>query len=1206
LYLKALELVGFKSFAAKTRLAFEPGMTAIVGPNGCGKSNVSDAIRWALGEQSAKALRGAKMEDVIFNGTDTHKPLSMAEVSLTLADCESTLGTEFDEVTVTRRVLRSGEGQYFINKSPCRLKDIQRLFMDTGIGTNSYSLMEQGRIDLILSSRPEDRRAVFEEASGITKFKADKKEAIRKLEQTEANLLRLADIIREVKRRIISLQRQASKAKRYKALQDELRSFDTYLSRERLAILTSEITSLEQRVTDLQKQEDAARQEIVGTEQQAHELRTRVQQKENEIAQAMEAASRAAAERDRAKQTIQMNQDRIEEMQQLSERDHRDAAEAQQRLHTHQESLAALATDWTNAEQQRDAAETDLKASSERLKDLDANVQDIRNALNQLRNESVDLESRSARLQNELSDLDARERNSVTRRERLSAELAATKHAVEKFESRRSETEQHMDTLRQDVAQRHETVQTIADEKKQIKQQMNEQRHTLADLQKRVAAREAQAELYSQSDADDEALPPGARHLLAQENDAIAPRDRILGTLAEHIQAAPAYQKALEVALRAWLDAVVVQDDETLRTVIMALASADAGSARLVALAGTDPDHEPETDLPGIPLYEQVQVDEPFRPLAARLLHGIRVVDSLASAPHPLPAHVRLVTTTGLSLTSNGCGEIWMPGTDEANPLTRRHLLAQWQEEINALRTELARAEIALKESVDRDTALDQSLNEARAALEDIRRNLAVCEGEHQVKADEARQAHERMETVQYELNALVEQQAGSGERRTAITREIEAVRNRQGDVRHDVTTHNERIQQAEDERVRWLSDVTDKRVQLGERRQAVTRLMAQREDLQARITELESLIQERQQGLNSYQTRITELRNHIEQTQARLQPLDDEVARHQKNLETARQDRENNTVGLRHLDSDLHAKRSALDELRNHRSKADVQLAEQRMRRQSITDRLAQEYRLTPEELADIAEPEWENGEKPDRDQLETLIAEIRTKLESMGPVNLIAIEEYEELEERFTFLTEQQDDLVKAKTQLLDMIKRINNTTTEMFVRTFEQVNENFQETFKQLFGGGTAKLVLVDDDDVLDSGIEIIARPPGKKLQTVSLLSGGERTMTAVGLLFALYMVKPSPFCVLDELDAALDDANINRFVTMVQGFVKKSQFIVITHNRQTIEAADALYGVTMEKFGISKIMSVRFHKHEETDPDTAPKNDPQTALAEQTQT
>jgi len=1191
LYLKNLELVGFKSFAEKTNLSFEPGMTAIVGPNGCGKSNISDAIRWVLGEQSAKAMRGAKMEDVIFNGTDSHKPLSMAEVSLSLAQCESALGTEYDEVTITRRVLRSGEGQYFINKTPCRLKDLQRLFMDTGIGTNSYSLMEQGRIDQILSSRPEDRRGVFEEASGITKFKADKKEALRKLEQTEANLLRLEDIIREVRRRIISLQRQAGKAKRYKTIQDELRVLDIYLSKEKMTALASEITTLENAVRELAAQEEAMRASIQDTEKQTMEYRAQAQQKEVDIERAMEAASRAVSERDRTLQQIQINHDRITELRTLSERDSKDAQDAQARLEAHQDGYAVIERSHEIAATARDEADRELQRDQTRLEELHRGVEAVRDTLNKLRTESVDLDRRGAHVQNELSDLDAQERNNVMRRERLAAERAETQRSLEKFDGRKEETEQHLAQLTQAVEEQEARMASILESRAQVHQALKDIQTALSDLRARIAARSAQTQMVEQAEQEQEGLPPGARMLLADCNDPLVDRARILGTLAEHIQAEPAYQKALETGLRAWLDAVIVQDEQVLNETLRILAERDAGSARVICATMPPSQYPAPENLPGTPLLQFVRCSDAMRPMAERLLAFVRVVDHLDTQAPSLPPYVTCVTQDGRAFSGSGAGEVWRPGKQDTNPMTRRHLLAQWNDELNALQHDTNATEQTYRDKQDEDSRLEHLLAEARAQLDQGRHNLAVCKGELQVKAEEAGQARERLETVTYELNSLVEQQSSVTSRRDSITRNLQQIRERQEAVRNDLGSLTEQLRQREQERAEQQAHVTEKRLALGERRQEVTKWNDQLESLRVRMSELESLIRDRRAGLSTYQSRMDDLEKQTETARARVEPLEQEAQKQQNNLAHARSERETVTQALNAMEAALNEQRKKLDERRTQRSKLDVEVAEQRMRRQSIVERIAQDYHLTIEEMDNVPEPAWPEEGKPERRALESQVSSMRAKLESMGPVNLVAIEEHEELEERLSFLTTQQEDLVSAKTQLLDMIRKINRTTTELFTKTFDQVNINFQDTFKRLFGGGSAKLELIDHEDILESGIEIIARPPGKKLQTVSLLSGGERTMTAVALLFALYMVKPSPFCVLDELDAALDEANINRFVTMVEGFLTKSQFVVITHNRRTIEAADALYGVTMEKHGVSKIMSVKFQRHPEHDQATA---------------
>ncbi|HPF99699.1 MAG TPA: chromosome segregation protein SMC [Kiritimatiellia bacterium] len=1183
MYLKSLELVGFKSFADRTKLEFEPGMTAIVGPNGCGKSNISDSVRWVLGEQSAKALRGSKMEDVIFNGTELHKPLGMAEVSITLADCEQTLGTEYNEVTITRRVFRSGEGQYFINKTPCRLKDIQRLFMDTGVGTNSYSLMEQGRIDLILSSRPEDRREVFEEASGITKFKADKKEAIRKLEHTETNLLRLADIVREVRRQIISLQRQAGKARRYKELQEQLRGLDIFATRDRLTSLNEEISTLESRLASITEQEEAVRADLEQNDQQASTIRADLASTEKQIAEAMEASVQSRTELDRARELIRINQDRIQELKDLSERDSRDANEARNRLEQHRGSLKEHRAELDQAVAARDAAEKELSIRNEALVQQDAELEQLRKLVHELGAESVDLESRIARLQNELHTLEAEERTTVIRRERLAAEHGEIQRVVQAFEGRQGDMARGLEQLQQEAKTAGERVQTMTAQRTDKVRAIAEVDKELAGLRAAAAARQAKIELLGSKDAKTEGFPGGARLLLDEPGVLGINPSLILGSLAERLQAEPPYRMALEAALRAWLDAIVVSDDAFAIDILREIGRRGEGSLRALSVK-TQTAPAPFFNGPGERLLDHVQCAGEIRPLAERVLHNVRVVSDVGDIPTPLLPEATYVTQTGALLRGNGSFEYWLPESHEINPLAREHQLAEWERELADIRQKMDQAEANLKLLKTDEQSFDAGLEAARHEFDEARKRLSQREGENHIISQEAGQAREKSDTVAWELKQLTEQHSSGEGRRSAIHQQIEDMRNRMAQVRSTIATKTDDLRSREQDRQVSAAEVTDYRVRFAERRQQAEHLTARIEPMQARIAELEGLIQNRSQDINSYQSRIQDLQTAITTTEARLQPMQDNVNRLGEQLEAARHARAEKLQVLAAADSVLREKRAAMDDIRNRKSSIDVEVAEQRVRRQNLVERISADYHITPDQMLAEPEPVWEDGHQPDREQLETNIAEIRAKLEAMGPVNLVAIEEHRELEERFTFLSQQQDDLVKAKQQLMDMIRRINKTTTEMFSKTFEQVNANFQEMFKRIFGGGSAKLVLVNEEDVLESGIEIIARPPGKKLQTVSLLSGGERTMTAVALLFSLYMVKPSPFCLLDELDAALDESNIGRFVKVVQGFLDRSQFVVITHNRQTISAASVLYGVTMEQSGVSKIVSVKFSRHE----------------------
>lgn len=1178
MYLKSIELVGFKSFAERTLLKFGPGMTCIVGPNGCGKSNVSDAIRWVLGEQSAKALRGAQMADVIFNGTDTHKPLGMAEVSITLADCEAVLGVEYNEVTITRRVFRSGEGQYFINKTPCRLKDIQRLFMDTGVGTNSYSLMEQGRIDKILSSHPEDRRAVFEEASGITKYKADRREAMRKLEQTEANLLRLEDVVKEVKRQIISLQRQAGKARRYQELHGRLRELDLFSARERLAHLDGEIRALEGRISSVAEQDEAIKSDIALTETHAQDLRNQAAAAEQKIQDAMEAAVRARTELDRVRELIRTNLDRIGELQNLSERDTRDADGARQNKAQHEQSLAEITEQEAQATARRNQADQELAEHVKRLNDADQRVSDANRLLHQLRTEQVDLEARAARLQNELAALDAEERQNIIRRERLAAESSDMQRNLEIFQSRHQEMTARLADLQQAVERAQRQLEAFQGQRADKSRLIQQLRQKLSETQSQVAARQAKIDMLKASEAERKGFPEGARQVLDPKSNLKTDRASVMGTLAELVRAEPEFHLALEATLRPWIDAVVIRDDASALSFLRELEVSARGPARL--LSAESAGVAAKTDAPHA-LLAHLTIREEARPLVERMLGNVVVVDDATALPSKRDPALVYVTRTGVLAGPSGF-ELWKRENEQANPMARQQTLSAWEKELADLHARRDEIQSQITMLVDEETTVASAIDQARKELDENRRQLAQAEGENRVIQRDAVQARQRAETVAFELRSVEEKAAGGSGRRESIVTNIDQLKDRQAEIRTTIAQKTEELRDLDQVRTACMSEVTDRRVRFAEARQQVESLAQRREQTRARIDELSTLIEERARGVDSYRARIEELGKANVASEARIAPLEAQVGEHQQALDAARTERERLNISLAMANSAIREKRDQHDRIRESRSQHEVEMAQQQMRRQNLAERVTGEWRVTLDDVFTAPEPVWpEDQPKPDRDAIENETAELRLKIEAMGPVNLVAIEEHRELEERYTFLTTQQSDLTNAKQQLMELITQINKTTTDMFQDTFTRVNENFQQMFTQMFGGGTAKLVLSEDGDILEAGIDIIARPPGKKLQSVSLLSGGERTMTAVALLFALYMVKPSPFAVLDELDAALDEANIGRFVKTVQGFLDRSQFVVITHNRMTIAAADVLYGVTMEVRGVSKIVSVKFN-------------------------
>lgn len=1175
MYLKSVDIVGFKSFAEKTHLEFEPGMTSIVGPNGCGKSNVSDAIRWVLGESRARALRGATMEDCIFNGTDSHKPLGMAEVTLTLADCEQVLDIGLHEVSITRRVFRSGESDYFINKKACRRKDIQRLFMDTGIGTNSYSVLEQGKIDQILSSRPDDRRAVFEEASGITKYKSDKKEALRKLDQTEANLLRLADVIREVKRQIISLQRQAGKAQRFKEIQAELRKLDIYVTRTRLTELEIRTKQIQDQLEALRLKVDESHNQIDAANGQTDALRAELQELEHAIGNTMDESMRVRNELERAQQTIKTNAERVNELESLSQQNTKESEEAKSRLAQHRASLEEVLKLVETAEVEKTEARAALEQATAIQRETEAEVHTGREELNRLRSESMELDSRIGRLQNELSEIDAKERASVIRKEQLSAEKSGLERALASYQERGEEMAAQAESLRLSVATQEQTLNDLRTQRTTFAEQIQTLQNQTVELNRQLADKNARLEMLAE--AREEGLPAGARHLLETSD------ENVIGPLAEQFTATAGFETALEAVLRPWMDALVVRSRTGARNLLTLLAGSDHGAVRL--LAADAPAAQP-IQADGTPLLGQVSFKDEVAPLASQLLANVFVADSLQSIPLSMPAGAIFVTQAGELLTAEGAAELWKPEEGEVNPLGRHHLREQLQNDIQTLGKELSEKCERLDALRTEQSGAGDALETARGELDARRRNLAVQEGEAQVIRRELNTARERVETVTYEFNVLIEAKGDGEDRRTTVAREGAEAREKLAKNRQLISSKAEILNALEERRAAVLSETSECRVQHSQREQRLESLLSRRQPLEARLKELEDVISERTRGVSSYQERVAQLKLASEGAESQLGGLQEAVTAAEARLAEARQIREAKTAALSERELSLRSLQHQLEELQGQKTKFEVELAEQRMRYQNAAERLTSTWNIALEELAREPDPEWED-ERPDLEELEIQVAEHRAKLDSMGPVNLVAIEEHAELEERFAFLNQQEDDLTKAKSQLLEMIKKINETTTAMFKETFDKVNANFGTMFESLFGGGSAKLVLVDETDVLESGIEIIARPPGKKLQTISLLSGGERTMTAVALLFSLFKVKPSPFCVLDELDAALDEANVTRFVAMVKTFLDQSQFILITHSRQTIAAADVIYGVTMPNRGVSRVMSMKFADYQDSD-------------------
>jgi len=1211
MHLQSLELFGFKSFADKTIFNFHEGVTAIVGPNGCGKSNVCDAVRWVLGEQSAKSLRGGEMADVIFNGAESRAPLGFAEVSLNFTECTEELGVDWHEVRVTRRIYRDGNSEYFLNKTGCRLKDIHSLFADTGVGRAAYSIMEQGKIDLILSSRPEDRRSVFEEAAGITKYKTQKKEALRKLEATEANLLRIGDIIKEVKRQIGSLQRQAGKARRYQALHADLQMLDTHFSHRKLQRLEqglNECTAEIARVSDTEQATRheindgeaklaAARRQLDAADEKITDARAKVQQLENEIASHCH--------------RIEFNEKHGAELRQWIERSQREIESAETKLHEQNaeiESANALLEETARLLEQKNQQLDQLTQDTGKRREVfhasDQKLRDVQMSL------SKD-ELRLAAIAEDLREL--RERRDVTNRdaETRRARIAAAGAGHQTLQAKVTEARAATDSERQTVEQLFARVRLQDETLSQNRSALAEAEKKLAAIDRTIAEKESRHDVLRQLNEEGEGLAQGSQALLKSKEFEFA------GALAAQLDVSHEFVPAIEAALGRNLHALVLRDNARAAEIVSYLNQQQFGQAALVLERIDHRDRPASKDLPQNAIAwaaDKVRTPAPLEPLVKGLLHDVALFENLEEALNAIAKNSGIAGATlpGEYISHEG---ILFGGSGKV----RTDSLLERKARIDAIARELidVKSEQAIVEQ--RRVALESQIAAGTRALEKavaLHQEAQAAQTASISKISELEReqhsAERELESLEFERSTLERQIAAADAQIQELEEQSAQLEEKTARDRKEAsllqTQRDEALREEEEANVR----LAELRIATATHEQKHQNLLAQRAPMLARQTELSELMATRRADIENYEARLVTqaaeddaARNAIEQQKQDCTRRESEiwklVAERASQLETINSD-----------ETKLRVVRDRLSELQEKRGTHSVRQTQLQLQIEHLSEHVMERYRVDlrqfesdapahekvlqaqlkrakekTEPVAAVAgrgdalrdEKEPRPAAATTEEDQQKLIADLTRQLENMGPVNLEAVQEYDELEERYRFLETQNTDLTNSRRQLLDVIARINSTTRELFAETFAQVRVNFREMFAELFGGGRADLQLMDETDALNCGIEIIAKPPGKQLQSISLLSGGERTMTAVALLFAIYMVRPSPFCVLDEMDAPLDESNINRFIKVLERFVSQSQFIIITHNKRTIAKADILYGVTMEERGVSKLVGMK---------------------------
>lgn len=1183
--LKSLEVIGFKSFVDRLHLTFPGGVTTIVGPNGCGKSNIVDAVFWVIGERSAKHLRGRLMEDVIFNGTDGRKPLGMAEVSLTFSseDGHSPKGYEpYSEITITRRLYRSGESEFYINRVPCRLRDITDLFLDTGIGVNGYSIVEQGRVEHLIHANPQDRRFLIEEAAGIAKYKERKRLALMKMEATQQNLLRIQDVIAEVKRQTVSLERQVKRAEEYKAIRKEVKEIEIRFALREYAELSERGEATRGYLRALRDREVAISTQMSEKEALIEGMKIRGMEEEERLRSLQQEVFELG-------RTIQKLENEVEffrrEERSLQKQENQFVEEVREYLRAWRETRRERKRTeqvQMHLEEERHEIEEILKEWETLFNDFRATYQEISEQLEVEKGRLIDtltrltsLKNRQAHLEERKEDLQKRIRSYEKESEEVEVKLRGLEEtSSEKMKGR---------ALNLSILSAHQ------EEKVQLEREAEELKEVFSQKQKERFEREGmlrqdRSRYLSLKELQEnfEGFEKGVKSILLKKKLEQEEWERILGVVADILEPEPQYEVPLEAVLGQRLQYLIVESETEAKEAIAFLKRESLGRGSFVPMGVKGNENRVRSSQSGegegpLPLLRFVRVKEGFAPIAEFLIGDVGVVDRLDKALHSISeerGYGTLVTLEGEVVERSGV----VSGGSRDQGLS----ILERRREMRELEKRIREEEERCQEAHEQEERLQQEILEREIQLERRKKEIQEKEIEllHQERdleelKKEISQFRQTMEVLQFEGEELKEEERDIVEEMKAVLAQME----REETVRQEREEELQSLKKTVEEVSGGAEDlggkITEKKVFLASLEEKKKGMETQGLHLSETQRSLKEQILKKVKGIRDCRGEDASLRERIGQWERDLdgslqkRRLEEEALMVQKEqVEGLLNEWKEGEASSKYL-------RQELEEVRQKIHEGEIRVSEIQMKLAHLQESMKERYgtALSPSIAVD-------SGEFP-KEEMSERLAELKRALEGFGEVNLMAIEEYQELKRRHDFLTEQQADLQQALDSLRKAIIRINRTTTKRFLETFHLVNEKFKEVFTRLFKGGQASLVLLDEQDPSTTGIDIIAQPPGKKLQNIDLLSGGEKALVATALLFGLFMIRPTPFCLLDEVDAPLDDANINRFIELVKEFSKTSQFVVITHNKRTMETANTLYGITMETPGVSKVVSVRLN-------------------------
>ena len=1182
MYLKRLELQGFKSFADKTILELRPGITTVIGPNGSGKSNISDAIRWVLGEQSMKSLRGAKSLDVIFAGTQNRKSLGFAEASLVFDNSDGALPIEYTEVTVTRKIYRSGETGYFINKTPCRLKDVLELFMDTGIGKDGYSIIGQGKIDEILSNKSEDRRHIFEEAAGIVKYRTRKQESEKKLEHTKLNLLRINDILTEIESNLGPLQSQADKAKKYLNLREELKNIE-------IGLFVYNIEKYKENLQEIVKDVDITQSQCNDEEgklERVKILKEELKSSIDEITEQIENMSNLGFESQ--KEIEQLNSDinvartRITNNNENSVRFTDEIKEQNEKIQELKQELEQKEAKKDNLKQNKEKFEKELNEKQEELAKITEKLSSKELEIEEYKQTVEQNTDKKYELQSEINTQEINYQNYEKRQNQIKQEIQTTISELDNTRMNKEEISKRFYEIENKKNKSQKSLEEVSKQKQEANQKIRSFENNINILSSEMRIKESKLKFLIETEKEKEGYIKSVKSLLKDCENIKDLGKGMHGVLANIIEVPDELETSIEMCLGASLQNIVTDTEEDAKKLVEHLRKNNLGRASFLPVSSVkgrklDKIKGNESGVIGI-ASDLVKFNKKYEQIILNLLGRTVIVDNMDTAIKVAKQNsytFRIVTKDGDLINPSGAITGGSVAKKTVNILGRGKEIEKLDKELKELKAKIQKLE-------DEKQEYEESIEGILEVSTNLEKELQEIDITYATEKQKIVSIDENIQKLQNRLNKLKEEQKNlealkqeAVEQKAKIQEETNVITKQNEELSKLISEFAE-LNKDDQKYIDDLNfDITNLKISVSSFDESETSIQEIQERINQELKNAKTSIENKNNQIEQIKKDNEILEKSIQETLKQIEEIKQKVNNSSSEIEKMKQERAEKSERLSKQEEEITSKFKVIEDLKAQLVKLDVKKTKVEEDINTIINKMWEEYELTPNNV--------EGYSKPENVALtQKRVNNIRAEIRDLGSVNIDSIEEYKNIKDRYDFMSEQRLDLENTMSKLRKVITDMTQIMKEQFKEKFKIINKNFGEVFAELFGGGKASLNLEDEDNILECGIEIAVQPPGKKLQNMMLLSGGEKAFTAIALLFAILKINPAPFCVLDEIEAALDDVNVFRYADYLKKFTEHTQFLVITHRKGTMEAADTVYGVTMEESGISKLLSMKLNK------------------------